>query len=184
MLIIEIKILNMKFTYIIMILLFTSCNNVNQSNKVLKDTGNHKKTLSVNEEKKISITQDSTYVKTINYFEESSEGGSISYFIKNNELVKIKVKIYGLLGSIEKIYELNGQKLVIYKENTKRYNQSIYRKEDFKIIDSSKIFVKYDKNEEVKIIKSDEEIDSIKIQIIANNIKLNKNRYLKIMNKK
>ena len=49
MLIIEIKILNMKFTYIIMILLFTSCNNVNQSNKVYKDTGNDKNTLPVNE---------------------------------------------------------------------------------------------------------------------------------------
>lgn len=49
MLIIGIKILSMKFIYIIMILLFISCNNANQSNKVFKDKRIDKKPVSVNE---------------------------------------------------------------------------------------------------------------------------------------
>ncbi|WP_020533000.1 hypothetical protein [Flexithrix dorotheae] len=126
---------------------------------------------------------DSVRIKSMELFGESSEGGNINFVLKNSEVFKINVDLFGTMGNVSKNFSFEKGKLVKYVHVIRYYDVPFYES-NHRIIDSSIVSVTLYNRIVEEINQEGKLIDSLSLNKITHQINQDVDKYLLLLNEK
>lgn len=156
-----------------LLIIIGSCKNISNSSSPEKkdETANIENTLN-----------DTVTIKSIEYFEESSEGGQIDFYVKNDDVFKIKVDLYGVMGNVTKNIYVENEHLLKLEQIIRNYDKPFYEA-SHKMKDSTIVIIHYLKNEIQESEQEGKKIDSLSLNKIATQATEQTKKYLKLFKK-